>query len=202
MRKRISMVLAGVALAALASSWFSVSVFAHCDSMDGPVIQDAKRAIAQKDVTPVLKWVRAEDADEIRHVFRMAMAIRGESSEAREVADRYFFETLVRVHRASEGEPFTGLKPAGSAGPAITAADAALAEGRIDHLADKIADAVHDSIVERFNAAYEAKQRAGDSVKDGREYARAYVQFVHFVEAVHGLAAHGAGHGHASASDR
>src|SRR5690606_11516104 len=115
---------------------------AHCDSMDGPVVKDAQRALADGDVGPVLKWVRAEDEPEIRDAFDLTRSVRGESEAAKSLADRYFFETLVRVHRASEGEAFTGLKPAGSVEPGIAAADRALAEGNADALADRIAAAV------------------------------------------------------------
>jgi Family of unknown function (DUF6448) len=46
---------------------------------------------------------------------------------SREVADRYFFETVVRVHRAAEGASFTGLKPAGlDVGPIIPVAERAI----------------------------------------------------------------------------
>lgn len=169
---------------------------AHCDSMDGPVVKDAQEALAQKDVTPVLKWVRAEDEDTIREAFRLASEVRGESETAQIVADRYFFDTLVRIHRASEGEGFTGIKPAGSVDPAIAAADHALAAGEVDPLADHIATAVRDAIVERFGAAYEARQAAEHSVEQGREYVAAYVQYTHFVEGVDHLVTNGASHKH------
>jgi hypothetical protein len=169
---------------------------AHCDSMDGPVVKDAEQALAQKDVTPVLKWVRAEDEATIREAFRMVSEVRKESATAKSVADRYFFDTLVRVHRASEGEGFTGIKPAGSVDPAIAAADRALAAGEIDPLADRIATAVRDAMVERFTEAYETRQAAEDSVAEGREYVAAYVQYTHFVEGVDHLVRNGASHKH------
>ena len=31
---------------------------AHCDTMDGPVVMAAKKALEKGDVTPVLKWVK------------------------------------------------------------------------------------------------------------------------------------------------
>jgi Family of unknown function (DUF6448) len=137
--------------------------------MDGPVVKDAEQALAENDVTPVLKWVRAEDEDTIREAFRMVSEVRGESETAQIVADRYFFDTLVRIHRASEGEGFTGIKPAGSVDPAIAGADRALAAGDIDQMADEIAAApVRDAIVERFTAAYETRQAAEHSVEEGR----------------------------------
>jgi hypothetical protein len=171
--------------AALLAPWLLAAplagpALAHCDSMDGPVVQDAQEALAQKDVTPVLKWVRAEDEGTIREAFRMVAEVRAESEAAQIVADRYFFDTLVRIHRASEGEGFTGIKPAGSVDPAIDAADRALAAGEIDPMADEIATAVRDAIVERFTAAYETRQTAEHSGAEGREYVAAYVQYTHF----------------------
>lgn len=125
---------------AAAFALLSGPAFAHCDSMDGPVIQDAKRAITDETVEPVLKWVTAEDEDEIRSAFEMTLAVRGESDAAQEVADQYFYEALVRVHRASEGEGFTGIKPAGSTDPAIAAADRSLEIGEVGQLAEQLGD--------------------------------------------------------------
>ena len=104
-------------------------VSAHCDALDGPVVEDAKAAITENDVSPVLKWVRKEAEAEIREAFAATMKVRALSDDARKVADTHFFETLVRLHRAGEGEPFTGLKPAGKIDPGFLAADQAL-QGR------------------------------------------------------------------------
>lgn len=167
---------------------------AHCDSMDVPVVQDAQRALSDNDVTPVLKWVLEEDEQAIRDAFEMVVAVRGESDAARQVADRYFFETLLRVHRESEGEVFTGLKPAGSVEPGIAAADRALEEGNVDHLAEEVAEAVRQGVEERFVEAYERRETAEESVEEGREYVGAYVQFTHFVEELDHFTSHGASH--------
>jgi hypothetical protein len=52
------------------------------------------------------------------------MKARHEGPASREVADRHFFETVVRLHRAGEGAPYTGLKPAGlDVGPVIPVAE-------------------------------------------------------------------------------
>lgn len=172
---------------------------AHCDSMDGPVVADAQRAIAAGDVTPVLKWIPAADEAEVRSAFDMTLAVRGESDTARAVADRYFFETLIRVHRAAEGEGFTGLKPAGSVAPAIAAADRALVDGQADVLADHLADEIRAAVQSRFAEAYALRQGADNSVEQGREYVAAYVQFTHFAEQAAHLAEAGASHQHQAA---
>jgi hypothetical protein len=174
---------------------------AHCDSMDGPVVKDAQRALAEKDLTPVLKWIREEDEAALRTAFAATLQVRGESDTAKDLADRYFFETLVRLHRAGEGEGFTGLKPAGSVDAAIAATDSALEGGNIDLLADKYAAAVRDAIKQRFSEARETRQAAGRSVAHGREYVEAYVQLTHFVESVDHLVRNGASHKHQDSSE-
>ena len=108
---------------------------AHCDTMNGPVVTEAKAALEKGDVTPVLKWVSKDNEEEIRTAFKKTLTVRSKSIEAKELADMYFFETLVRVHRAGEGAPFTGLKPAGSeVEPGIAAADQALERGSADEV--------------------------------------------------------------------
>ena len=169
---------------------------AHCDSMDGPVIKDAQRAIEMSDITPVLKWVSAKDEDAVKQVFTLTTSTRGQSEAVQKIADNYFFETLVRIHRASEGEGFAGLKPAGSVEPAVAATDRALVEGNIDQLADKIAAAVRDGIKQRFDKAYEGQSSAEESVDLGRKYVKAYVALTHFIEAIHHTVSHGASHKH------
>ena len=140
----------------------------------------------------MLKWVTAENESEIRDVFAKTLAVRTLGNDARLLADRYFFETLVRVHRAGEGEPFTGLKPAGSIDPGISAADASLEAGSAERLAKQLAQAIEADISKRFDVALERKKHSGESVAAGRAYVAAYVEYVHFVEGVHRLAEKGA----------
>jgi len=158
---------------------------AHCDTLDGPVVSDARAALDTGDVTPVLKWVDEDRAAEIRQAFAKTLAVRTLSAEARELADVYFFETLVRIHRAGEGAPYTGLKPAGAAlEPGVAESDAALNSGNADELVRQATTAVAEGIHERFARASETRKHADDSVAAGREYVRAYVTFVHYVERI------------------
>jgi hypothetical protein len=159
---------------------------AHCDTMDGPVVTAAKLALKTGDVTPVLKWVRKTDEPEIRGAFVRTLNVRSLSPEAREMADNYFFETLVRVHRAGEGEPYTGLKPAGTeVEPGVAAADKALKVGSADALVKQVTAEVASGIQQRFAHAQEASKGAELGVDAGRQYVAAYVEFIHYVENVH-----------------
>lgn len=168
---------------------------AHCDTLDGPVVADARIALAKGDITPVLKWIQAKDEKEIRDTFARSLAVRKLDPEAQKLADTYFFETLVRVHRAGEGAPYTGLKAAGTVEPVIAKADLALEQGTVDGLAKAIAAHTEEGIRERFRHALKTRTHAQDSVQAGREYVEAYVTYVHYVEgiaqAVHGSAHHG-----------
>lgn len=167
----------------------------HCDTLDGPVVTLARKALAENNVNLVLPWVRPEDEGEIRHAFDHAQAVRALGDEARSLADRHFFETLVRIHRAGEGAPFTGLKPAGlDLGPAVPAADLALKTGSPDALAMLLADAVNAGLRERFRTAAERRSFDPNDVAAGRRYVEAYVPYVHYVEALWQAAA-GAAHG-------
>jgi hypothetical protein len=156
---------------------------AHCDTLDGPVVRDARVALESKDVTPVLRWVRLDKEGEIREAFQHALTVRALGPDARTLADRFFFETLVRVHREGEGAPYTGLKPAGTAiDPGIAAADTALDTGSVDPLVKLLTGEVDRGLRQRYARAAAAHQHATESVEKGREYVAAYVEYVHYAE--------------------
>ena len=93
----------------------------HCDSMDGPVVTAAREALDKEDVKLVLPYVTASASADVRLAFDKVLRARKAGPDAREVADLYFYETVVRLHRAGEGAPYTGLKPAGlDVGPVIS----------------------------------------------------------------------------------
>lgn len=168
---------------------------AHCDAVDGPVITEARAALDAGNVTPLLKWVPAEDEAEIRRVFADVRRVRALDPKAREIADHHLFATLVRVHRASEGAPFTGIKPAGQIDKGIMAADAALENGQIDKLVAAVTRKVEEGIRERYAAARRSRPHADEAVADGRHYVADYVNYIHYVEGVHNAASAGAAHG-------
>jgi hypothetical protein len=157
--------------------------FAHCDGLDGPVVKAAQRALETRNPALVLIWVQEKDEREIQNAFEQALAVRELSSQAKALADRFFFETLVRVHRAGEGAPFTGLKPAGrDLGPAIPAADEAVRVGSVEPVRQLLTDAVQQRLREEFSQVIAARTFKADDLAAGRAYIKAYVGFIHFVE--------------------
>ncbi len=169
-------------------------VVAHCDSLDGPVVLEAKAALVSGDVTPILKWVKEEHEAEVRIAFEKCVAVRSMGAEPAELADMYLFETLVRLHREGEGAPYTGLKHAGGIEPIVAAADEAIDAGGVDDLAERIGQAAEHGVRERFESLMEAREHEDESVEAGRAYVEAYVEFVHFVEALHDAVARGLEH--------
>ena len=174
----------------------SVPLFAHCDTVDGPVVVDAKLALKKGEITPVLKWVKASDEPEIRAAFQQTLDARKSGGAAAEVADRWFFETLVRVHRAGEGAPYTGLKPAGTDnGPAIVAGDKALETGSVEALEKLVLETARHGIHERFTQLQQLREHATHNIEAGRAYTAAYADFLHYVDRIYedastGVAAH------------
>ena len=169
---------------------------AHCDGLDGPVVKAAQKALDTRNAALALMWVQSKDEAEIRAAFARTLAVRALSPQARELADRFFFETLVRVHRAGENAPFTGLKPAGrDLGPAIPAADKAVHDGAIEPLVKLLTGAMQDRLREHFNQVVGHKTFEPGDVASGRAYVSAYVEFMHYVERIYD-AATAAAHGH------
>jgi len=173
-------------IAALGTLAGTTLASAHCDTMNGPVIIDAKNALKNNNVTIVLKWIKKEHETEIVTLFKKTVALRNVSPEAKEIADRLFFETLVRIHRAGEGASFTGVKEA-EVEHNIQEADHTIETGKVDELIESISHRIHKQIGQKFKRVMEAKKTMNQSVEQGREYVEAYVQYVHFIEAMGAL---------------
>ena len=142
----------------------------------------------------MLKWVSDDDEKMIRRAFQKTLEVRKLGDQAQEMADMYFFETLVRIHRAGEGAPYTGLKPGSAVDPAVALADKALDSGSVDKLVKVLSGAMAKGIREHFQRAIEAKKNADKSVAAGREFVEAYVMFTHYAEGLHGIIKGGAKH--------
>ena len=185
---RLLLAAAGVlmALSPPAPAW------AHCDTLEGPVVAAARQALASGDLVPLLRWVPAPAEAEVNAAFARARIVREASPAARELADRWFFETVVRLHRQGEGLPFSGLAPPEAAiDPAIADVDRALADGSVDSLARQLGSDVEQAIRERFANVLLAREHADESVERGRGMVAAYVGLTHFAEQLHRLIADG-----------
>lgn len=159
------------------------SADAHCDTEDGPAVTDGRRALASGNINHALKWVSAGAEDEVRRAFAAALTARAAGGDAAERAERAFLETLVRVHRAGEGEGFDGIQPTGTElPPRVVAADRALDEGTMEPLRGLVPNDRWPELQRRFAEALAKRAFEVDDLPAAREYIEAYVQFFTYAE--------------------
>ena len=150
----------------------------HCDSLDGPVVTAARTALDARDVDIVLPFVPADGEAEVRAAFDRALPVRVLGPQARETADLHFFETVVRLHRAGEGAPYTGLKPAGlSTGPVIPLAERAVADGSAEQLVDFLAATLREELEHRLEVVRRLADQREGSLEDARRYVEAMLGY-------------------------
>jgi hypothetical protein len=156
---------------------------AHCDTMDGPLVADAKLAFEKNNVNYVLKWISQDKENEIIKAFKLVMKVRPLNADAKELAENYFFDILVRIHRTGEGESFTGVKPHGTPiDEAIKAADKSIELGNLSPLEKIVPKAKMPKLKALFKKVMSLKKYDVNEVKKGREYIEAYVEFFKFAE--------------------
>lgn len=183
MKHRMSIGIFSSVVLLFGSLFFAGNVFAHCDTMAGPVVKAAREALRTRNVNLVMIWVHENDEAEVKKKFRQTLAVRGLNQQARELADNYFFETIVRLHRVGEGESYTGLKPLDTdLGPVIPLADKSLAAGSADELLKLFPAAARADIQDRFRETLKRRKFKPNDVQAGRAYVTAYITFMHHVE--------------------
>ena len=164
------------------------TALAHCDTLDGPVVAAARKALDTNNVNLVLPWVQKKDEADIRSQFQKTVAVRKAGGQAKELADTYFFETLVRIHRAGEGAGYTGLKPAGKIEPPIAAADKSLDSGKLQDVAQLISKRTEQGLHRHFEDVMKKKNYKPNDVAAARAYVSAYVEYTHYVERLYNAA--------------
>lgn len=193
----LGLVVTGLSILLPSGAW------AHCDTMSGPVVTDAQRALETKDVDLVLKWVRPQDEEEIRSLFDKTLEARQKGKDVQELVDMHFFETLVRVHRADEGAAYTGLKPADTPlDPGVEAAEKALDAESDSAIVEALQAKLESSVHERFERTVEARKHKDESVAAGREYVEVYVEYIHYVERLHVVMSGTSAHGHEAEANK
>jgi hypothetical protein len=168
--------------------------------MSGPVIAAARQALDTGNVNLVLIWVQPKDERSIREQFEKARAGRKAGGKAKKATEMRFFEALVRIHRAGEGAPYTGIKPAGTdVGPAVPAADRALQSGSVAEVQKLLGDSVRVGVQKHLEEAIKLRRYDQNDVAAGRAFVKAYVEYTHYVEGVYQMATTAGHHEHGAA---
>lgn len=186
----------GVTALALASA---PPAEAHCDSVNGPVVAAAQKALEANDVDLVLPYVQPESEAELSAVFQHTQEVRRLGGEAEKLSERFFYETAVRLHRQGEGAAYTGLTTESDFGPALTLADGALETGSLNQVYSLLDETVREGVAEKYHAVEEAREMAAreGTVEANREKAEAELIFQKYVlglyEAALGTTVHNEG---------
>lgn len=174
-------------------------VNAHCDTMDGPAVVDGITALETGNINYAYKWIFDEYEEELKEIFDLSIKVRTLGPDAQKVADRWFLENFVRIHRAGEGASYVGLKPAGTVlDPIVVAADESIALGNMSPMKDLVTEEEYHALEEKFNKAIAIKDYDINDVKASRAYVNAYVTFFKMAEGEeHDHHAHGHENHHA-----
>lgn len=170
----------------------------HCDTMDGPVVKAARRALETGNVNLILPWIHKESEEELKQAFERALDARKDTANvaSRELADLWFFETAVRIHREGEGAPYTGVKPAGSPeSPAVPMADEAIETENPEKVMDFLTNAAKEELYKRYEHAILKKGFDENDVEAARDYVQATLEFVLFAGHLHKYIESGGSHG-------
>ena len=152
---------------------------AHFDALDGPIVQDVRKALDTKDATPILKWVKQEDETTVREAFVRALHARNKKNA--EAAEKWFYAKIIKVHLAEREVPFTGLKPEGQSDPVIAVIDQALASGSPDALLKHFIEDITHGIRKRYEIVEAAYRQKDESVAQGRAFVEIYIDFIHYM---------------------
>lgn len=175
---------------------FSLPTYAHCDSYAGPVIKDAEIALEKQKVDYVLKWINEEQETEIISLFNKTVQLQNGDTEVYEIVKKHFLETLVRLHRETEGEPFIGLQSGEAVPLIIEMADRSLEKENLSEVLPALTAHFKEVLEERYAEAARLYKIRNESVEAGRKYVAAYVQYTHTIEGIHDIIENGPAHSH------
>ena len=168
----------------------------HCDTRDGPVVRAAMKALETGNLNYVLIWIPGESEKELKGIFAKTLRARKAGKDAKDVADDWFFENAIRLHRAGEGASYTGMKPAGlSEGPVVPKAEKAIETGNPDETIDFILKTVKEDLTHRFHHVMEKKTYDVNDVAAGREFIEAFIGWVVYSHHLYVSVTSAAGHG-------
>lgn len=174
---------------------FTSTTQAHCDRLNGPVAVAAKKALETGNVLKALIWVGEQQAEELKAKFTQSLEVYNNGEPSRQLAERYFMETTVRLHREVEGMPYTGLKPAQASSEDIQTAEQALDSGDLSPVTDLLAEEIQQKTNELYKQAMQAKESRGESVEAGRRWVDAYVKYIVHVHSLYQKIQAGPAHG-------
>lgn len=171
------------------------SATAHCDRENGPVAMAAKESLKTGNIDKILIWVGEQQEQELREKFQQSLEVYKNGGNSAELAEKYFMETAVRLHRAAEGMAFEGLKPASANPPDIAAAEKALETGNFEPVKELLCGALAEETSKWFEKARASKENKEENISAGREWVDHYVKYIVYVHKLYQTIQAGPPHG-------
>ncbi len=168
---------------------------AHCDRENGPVAMAAKEALKTGNLDQILIWVGEEQEQELREKFQHSLEVYKNGGNSAELAEKYFMETAVRLHRAAEGMPFEGLKQASPNPPDIEAAEKALETGNFEPVKELLCSALEEESLKWLEKARTSAENKEESIAAGREWVDNYVKYIVYIHKLYKTIQAGPPHG-------
>lgn len=192
---QVLLLLAVLLIIGLTLFLMPIKASAHCDTYDGPTATDARKSLETGNINYALKWIFPEGEEELKKIFELSRKVRVLSPEAQELADQYFQESLIRIHRAGEGAPFDGMKPSGvPVDLRVAVADKSLEVGNLSPFEGVLTKEEVEALWGKFQRALELKDYDVNDLDAARKYIEAYVIFFKTAEGEeheHGHREHG-----------
>jgi hypothetical protein len=156
----------------------------------------AKIALDAGNVNLILPWAPKKAEAELKRAFEKTLQARKLGKAAAEVADYWFFETAVRLHREGEGALYTGLKPAGlDWGPVVRKAEKAIETENPKEIIAFLLHTVEEDLQEKFRHAVAKKEYDENNVDAAREFVHASLGFVLYSHGLYAFVKGGEQHG-------
>ncbi|HYF77214.1 MAG TPA: DUF6448 family protein [Symbiobacteriaceae bacterium] len=186
MRRGGAALIAALLLAGAAILLPAQPALAHCDNINGPVVAAAREALAKNDIKLALPYIKAEYEAELTAAFGEAREAMKQGGKAAELAEHWFAETTVRLHRQGEGAGYTGLKYDTDFGPALHAAEEAVTTGDLHHVLEVLDAALATELEAKYAAIVEAREAAAKegTVEANRKAVEAVLIFETYVDTI------------------
>ncbi len=180
-----------------ASLLVPVGLKAHCDRVNGPVAKSARKALETGQLKPVAIWIGDEQEAALRERFKSSLEAYRSGGPGKKVAKRYFMSEAIRLHRAAEGMPFTGLKQASELPVDLKLAEKARETGDIQPVVELLSSELENKVKKWFKTSQQARRQweQQQSVETGRKWADAYVKYIVYVHKLYQKIMAGPPHG-------
>ncbi len=170
---------------------------AHCDRVNGPVAKSARQALKTGQFKPVAIWIGEEQEAALQDRFESSLKAYRAGGPGKKVAKSYFMSEAIRLHRAAEGMPFTGLKPASELPIDLKLAEKARETGDVQPVVDLLSSELEQKVKKWFKTSREARRQweQQQNVETGRKWADAYVKYIIYVHKLYQKIMAGPPHG-------